>query len=123
MALNIELDDAVTQVEQRLSALNRALCAHDAVGIELCSTELQRALGGAVDQLARSPRGGPMPLELRRRLALAGGLVAAQRESLARATAALDRAIEVLIPPPVASFGYAANGRSERSAGSGVIQA
>lgn len=123
MTLNIELDDAVTQVEQRLSALNRALCAHDAVGIELCSTELQHALGSAVDQLSRSPRGVAMPLELRRRLALAGGLVAAQRESLARATAALDRAIEVLIPPAAASVAYGASGRAERGMGGGVLQA
>ena len=37
---------------------------------------------------------------LRQRLALAGGQVAAQREALARATASLDRAIDVLIPRP-----------------------
>ena len=38
------------------------------------------------------------PRSLRRRLALTSGQVAAQREAVARASSALDRAIDVLLP-------------------------
>ena len=48
------------------------------------------------------------------RLAVAGGQVAAQREALARATAALDRAIDVLLPGLGGSV-YAQNGGNERA--------
>jgi hypothetical protein len=44
-------------------------------------------------------------------------MVAAQRENLARATSALDRAIDVLMPgEPGEQTGYAANGRPARPA-------
>jgi hypothetical protein len=53
----------------------------------------------------------------------AGGRVAAQRESLARATAALDRAIDVLMPGEPSGL-YGASGKSERKSGlGGAIQA
>jgi hypothetical protein len=52
----------------------------------------------------------------------ASGQVAAQRESLARATAALDRAIEVLMPPPEAPAVYSAYGTSQRAVRSSVVQ-
>ena len=51
----------------------------------------------------------PRRCELRRRLALAGAQVAAQRDALARATAALDRAIDVLMPSPGTAL-YSAGG-------------
>jgi hypothetical protein len=50
------------------------------------------------------------PLELRRRFALAGAQVAAQRDALARATAALDRAIDALMPSAAGSAVYSATG-------------
>jgi hypothetical protein len=56
------------------------------------------------------------------RLASASGQVAAQRESLARATAALDRAIDVLLPRDNAGL-YSTLGATDRSARGGVIQA
>jgi hypothetical protein len=46
---------------------------------------------------------------LRRRLALASAQVASQRDALARATAALDRAIDVLMPGHGAAL-YSASG-------------
>ena len=66
-----------------------------------------------------------MPQVLRHRLALAGGQVAAQREALARATASLDRAIEVLIPAAAdtpAPF-YGAAGQPTRSNSRGGLLA
>ena len=68
------------------------------VGIDLHAAELHRALASAVTQFSDAAKSGPLPPALRHRLASASGQVAAQRESLARATAALDRAIDVLLP-------------------------
>ena len=92
------LETALAAVELRLAALGEALRQRDTAGIDLHASELHRALADAVDQFAQAARSGLVPSALRHRLASAGGEVAAQRESLARATAALDRAIDVLMP-------------------------
>ena len=92
------LEPALAAVEQRLAALGESLRARDSAGIDLHATELHRALALAVEHFANAARSGSVPAALRHRLALASGEVAAQRESLARATAALDRAIDVLLP-------------------------
>jgi hypothetical protein len=109
-----DLETALAAVEQRLSALGMALCVRDTVGIDLHSTELHRALAAAVDQFALAARRGSVPPALRHRLANTSGQVAAQRESLARATAALDRAIDVLMPrdgtPLYSTYGSADRG-------------
>lgn len=94
------LEESVARVESRLLALGEALRVHHAEAVEAEAAELQRALAAALDQLRRSARDGQLPPQLRQRLALASGRVAAQRESLARASAALDRAIDVLLPAP-----------------------
>jgi hypothetical protein len=110
------LEDAIAAIEQRLAGLGGALRDRDARAIESHSHELHRALSTAIQRsslAARQP--GGMPAELRQRLVRAGAQVAAQRESLARATAALDRAIDVLIPQP-AHAGYAAHGGLSRAA-------
>jgi hypothetical protein len=59
---------------------------------------------------------GRVAPSLRRRLAIAGAQVAAHRESLARATAALDRAIDVLMPrePGTSRGAYGRDGRQSR---------
>ena len=56
-------------------------------------------------------------------LAEAGGQVAAQREALARATASLDRAIDVLIPRSAPASLYSSHGASERHGGGGALLA
>jgi hypothetical protein len=119
----VELEALVARVEQRLGTLGEALRVHHAEAVESEAAELQRALAAALDQLRRSARAGHLPLPLRQRLALASGHVAAQRESLARASAALDRAIDVLLPAAAPRGGYAANGLAERRAHGGVAQA
>ncbi len=68
--------------------------------VDRAAAELHRALAAAVDHFSRAARSGGVPPALRQRLALASGQVAAQREALARATASLDRAIDVLMPRP-----------------------
>jgi len=116
------LDAALTAVEDRLSALGEALRARDSVGIELQANELHRALSGAVDQFARAARSGPVSPALRQRLARTSGLVAAQRESLSRATAALDRAMDVLMPRD-AHTTYSPQGSADRGLRGGAVVA
>ena len=116
-----ELETALAAVEGRLTALGVALCERNSAGIDLHATELHRALAVAVDHFAKAARSGSVPKALRHRLVSASGEVAAQRESLARATAALDRAIDVLMPRD--SGLYSTVGATERSGLGGVIQA
>ena len=117
-----ELEDTLSAVESRLAALGNALRARDPAAIDLHASELHRALARAVDHFSHAARSGPVPPALRTRLATASGEVAAQRESLARATAALDRAIDVLLPREPAAL-YSSFGAAERGLSSGVIQA
>jgi len=116
------LESTLSAVESRLVSLGDALRARDAAAIDRHATELHSALARAVDHFTDAARSGPVPPVLRRRLASASGQVAAQRESLARATAALDRAIEVLMPREVPGL-YAPHGGTDRSLMGGAIQA
>ena len=118
-----ELEARLSAVETRLVALGNALRARDPAGIDLHAVELHRALASAVNQFSVAAKSGPLPAALRHRLANASGQVAAQRESLARATAALDRAIDVLLPGDSLSL-YSAVGSADRGVfKSGVIRA
>ncbi len=117
-----QLETPLAQVEDRLAALGAALHRNDAHAIESEAAELHRALAAAVEHFSRAARDGGVPPMLRQRLALASGQVAAQRESLARATAALDRAIDVLLPNLHGHI-YAPAGTPERNAYSGSLLA
>ena len=117
-----ELEDTLSAVESRLAALGTALRARDAAAIDIEAAELHRALARAVDHFALAARHGTLPPALRRRLVTASGRVAAERESLARATAALDRAIDVLMPRDAATL-YSSQGGAQRGLRGGVIQA
>jgi hypothetical protein len=123
MPLNINLEESVMSVESRLGMLGQALCERNSEQVELQAHELQRALAAAVERLGLAARAGDVPPPLRQRLARASGQVAAQRESLARATAALDRALDVLMPANAACVAYSASGVTERSPRSGLAQA
>ena len=94
----------------------------DTLDIDTHATELHRALAMAVDRFALAARRGSVPPALRHRLANTSGQVAAHRESLARATAALDRAIDVLIPRDAAGL-YSTLGGADRSVRGGSVQA
>ena len=116
------LETRLADVESRLGALGAALRARDAAAIDLHAVELHQALAMAVEQFSKAARSGLVPSALRSRLARASGQVAAQRESLARATAALDRAIDVLLPRDAGAL-YSSWGGADRSLRGGVIQA
>jgi hypothetical protein len=115
------LEQPLTRVELQLAELCLALRSNDPQALEAAASELHRALAAAIDHFRQAARSGGVPAPLRQRLATATAQVAAQRESLARATAALDRAIDVLIPgtPPT----YTAAGAAARAASSGSMRA
>ena len=119
-----ELEPPLATLEGCLGDMAQALCANDAAAIEHQATALHRALAQPVGHFSRAARSGGVPAPLRQRLALASGRVAAQREALARATAALDRAIDVLLPehhqPPNV---YGAAGTADRGLRNGPLQA
>jgi hypothetical protein len=117
------LEVHLAAVETHLSALGDALRARDTLGIDQHATELHRALARAVEHFMRAAHHGPVPQALRHRLASASGQVAAQRDSLARATAALDRAIDVLMPRDSGGALYSSQGSAERLGRGGVLQA
>ena len=116
------LEQTLLAVEAELGALGEALRARDAAAIDAHSCELHRALARAVEHFTLAARTGGVPLPMRHRLANASGQVAAQRESLARATAALDRAIDVLMPREAPSL-YSSSGANDRGLMGGTVQA
>ena len=118
------LEPPLSALENQLAALSLALRGQDAPTIEAAAANLHTALVTALEHFTRAARSGGVPTALRHRLAVAGGLVAAQREALARATASLDRAIDVLMPPPLQPALYSATGASaRRHAGRGSLMA
>jgi hypothetical protein len=111
------LDAALHLLDQQLNTLSTALQGRDAQALQAAADQLVAALEAA-GPLLRQP--GALTPALRRQLAYAVGRVAAHREALARATASVDRAIEVLLPEPASAAGvYSASGYAQRAAGSG----
>jgi hypothetical protein len=111
LAQTSELEAAVANVERGLASLGESLRSRDAPAVEQHANELHRALASAVQRFMHAARHGGVPEPMRRRLARASAQVASQRETLARATAALDRAIDVLMPETAPGTGlYGARG-------------
>ena len=117
-----DLEETLTAVESRLAALGVALLERNSADIDTHAGELHRALARAVHDFSRAARHGALPPPLRQRLMRASSQVAAQRESFARATAALDRAIDVLLPREASGL-YSALGTGERAGRGGSVQA
>jgi len=118
-----ELEVPLAQLEGRLAALGQALQQSDADAVDRAGAELHHALVTAVEHFHRAARSGGVPARLRRRLALASAQVAAQREALARATASLDRAIDVLMPRTAPRMLYSSAGATERALPAGGLLA
>ncbi|MDE2368412.1 MAG: hypothetical protein KGN16_05515 [Burkholderiales bacterium] len=118
-----ELEHPLSALETQLELLGQALQQRDLPALDRAAGDLQHVLALAVDHFGRAARNGGVPPPLRHRLAVAGGRVAAQREALARATAALDRAIDVLLPGQLPSGLYSAAGAADRPAGRGSLLA
>lgn len=115
-----QLEPLVAHVEERLGALADSLRERDVQAVELQAQELHRALARAVESFMQAARNGGVPESMRLRLARASAQLARQREALSRATAALDRAIDVLIPDAApAGRVYTASGLSTPLRGGG----
>lgn len=104
------LEQPLKALEDQLVALGTALHRQDTAAIDAAAAALHVALAAAVEHFTHAARLGTLPAPLRQRLALASGQVAAQREALARATASLDRAIDVLLPRQAQAGVYGASG-------------
>ena len=121
--LGPQLEQPLLAVEATLNLLGDALARRDAPAIEQHSAELHQHLASAVQSFSEAARTGSVPAALRNRLVRAGGLLAAQRETLARGNASLDRALDVLIPSEPTGL-YGAGGKAERrSVGGGSYTA
>jgi len=117
------LESALGAVELRIAALGDSLTRPDPQATELAANELRAALGSAMSHFAQVARSGIVPPVLRRRLALASAQMAAQREALARATSALDQAMDILMPRATPAAVYTPYGASARTGTGKVIAA
>ncbi|HEY1092685.1 MAG TPA: hypothetical protein VGE47_16425 [Burkholderiaceae bacterium] len=117
-----QLEQPLTEVEVCLAALGEALQRRDSPAVEQHAARLQGVLQIAISSFGEAARDGGVPIHLRQRLISCGGRVAAQREALARATAALDRAMDVLMPGEALGV-YGASGKTERRYTGGFFQA
>lgn len=110
------LPPLLDELEAALSLVQQALTQRDALQLELSTSQVQRLMASAL----ASARAQPLPAADRQRLAQAGARLAAQRQMLFRATTALDRALETLMPAEISPAGiYGESGRSLRKQSSG----
>lgn len=114
------LEPSVLRLEQAIESLGQALCHNDSAALEASAAALHKALLTAVSDFRRAAIAGPVSPPLRQRLVAASGQVAAARQALARATAALDRAIDVLMPDHPQHAVYDAMGGHARAATQGL---
>ncbi len=118
------LDEAISQIEAQVAALGAALRERDASALESATQTLQRTLAASIQRFAAVARSaGGVPLPMKRRIALINGQVSAQREQLARGSAALERAMGVLAAGAAHQATYGQAGQAERSASGGFISA
>jgi oligoendopeptidase F len=104
----------LAELETALSLVQQALKQQDAALLEQQAVAVQRLMAEALDQARQQP----IEAGLRQRLAACGAQMAAQRQALFRATAALDRAIDVLMPREATGL-YGESGRAVRQRSSG----
>jgi len=111
---------ALAPVERGLAELAAALADGDATATEAAAAALRSHLAGAMPAFAQARRRGPLSAALRTRCAAGAAQVSAQREALARASTAVDQALDILIPQAPKAGTYSPYGRTRRS-GSGQI--
>jgi hypothetical protein len=116
------LEEALASVESCLAAIGNAFRERDTAAIDHHAQALQGMLAAVMQRaLAASRQPDSLPAPLRRRLAAASAQIAVQRATLARANAALARAMDVLMPADAAP--YAADGARARPVSTGAIGA
>jgi hypothetical protein len=90
----------VADVEDHLSALEAAFASGDAQAIEQQSLNLQRSLADSLAAFRSAEHSGTHPLtgDLLQRLKLAQARIQAQQVAVHRASASIDRTLNVLFP-------------------------
>ena len=121
--MSTDVERAIAELEARLAALGAALRSPQADALQDEAADLQRALVAALEPVRHSADTGLLTPPLRQRLVDAAGRMAAQRDALARAGGALDRALNLLLPAAASSVGYSADGLTQRQKRSGWAQA
>lgn len=107
----------LSDLESALAGVHEALAKRDADALERHSVSVQRLMAAALQQARQQA----WPDEERQRLARAGALLAAQRVSLSRATAAFDRAIDALMPAEsIGLYGESGRALKRRSSGDSI---
>jgi len=92
------LEQMVLDIELELDSLGKSLLQRDSAALEASAQALQRKLAEAVQGYRDALANGGLPPELRQRLKRASGEVVRHREALLRASVALDRALDALMP-------------------------
>lgn len=104
-------------LEAALAGVHQALQQYDVAALEQHSQAVQGLMSDALGEA----RQGRLSLPQRQRLALVGAQMAAHRVSLSRASMALDRAIDVLMPAEsIGLYGEAGKTLKRRTNGGGV---
>lgn len=107
----------LSDLESALAGVHEALAQRDADALERHSLSVQRLMATALQQARQQA----WPDDERQRLARAGALLAAQRVSLSRATAAFDRAIDALMPAEtIGLYGESGRALKRRSSGDSI---
>lgn len=90
----------VADVEDHLTSLEAAFASGDAHAIEQQSLALQRSLADSLAAFRKAEDSGVHPLQadLFRRLKLAQARIQAQQVAVHRATASIDRTLNILFP-------------------------
>ena len=121
-----QLEGPMRAVEEHLAALGQVLHSPNAEEVDQQTDAVHAALSAAFEHFSLAARTGGVPRDLRLRLIRAGGQLAAHREALARANTAVDRALDILLPPPPnarAQSVYGHNGQNLRNASSASLLA
>ena len=121
MRADAELDAALQQLDARLQALGEALRSQHADAVASEAAALQRALAALRRSLHHD--GNALPAPLRARAARAASQITAQREAVARRSAAVGRALDLLLPPTATRVAYSVAGLNERGVRPGALQA
>ncbi|MBH9553536.1 hypothetical protein [Inhella gelatinilytica] len=111
------IEGLLSDLESALAGVHEALVQRDADALERHSVSVQRLMAHAL----AGARQQAWSTQERQRLARAGAQMAAQRVSLSRATAALDRALDTLMPrEPLGLYGESGRELKRRSSGDSV---
>ena len=120
---SVEIDRALAQIEPQLQALARAIGQPDPAALDAASDALQRTLLTVAARLrtARLASAAEMPATLRDRVRACESGLGALREALSRASAARERAHQLLMPAE--SHAYGAHGSGLRAGSTGSVTA